>query len=154
MLFDLSGAVCGYQQYRPDADKMKKNHPREGRYFTYRTPGRTAVFGLETWSWSTPLFLVEGIFDCVRIHNAGFAAIAMLTNDPKHLGGWLRSLSRPLFAICDSGAAGLKLAKFADRYALCPEGQDLGSMSDDGANDLINAVCVEPGAVKTCLLMS
>lgn len=129
LLYDLSGAVAGYQQYRPAADKAKKNHPRQGRYFTYKSPGRNAVFGLESWAWSQPLYLVEGIFDCVRLHNLGLSAIATLSNDPRGLASWFRAIGRPLYAICDAGEAGRKLAKFAHRHVTCA-GMDLGAMSD------------------------
>lgn len=129
LLYDLSGAVAGYQQYRPAADKAKKNHPREGRYFTYKSPGRSAVFGLESWSWSRPLYLVEGIFDCVRLHNLGLSAIATLSNDPRPLRSWLWSLGRSLYAICDAGEGGRKLAKFAHRHVTCSE-KDLGAMNE------------------------
>ena len=145
MLFDLSGALGGFQQYRPDAGKERKNHPREGRYFTYKTNGRLPVFGLETWRWSTPLFVVEGIFDCVRIHNLGFAAIATLSNDPKFLGSWMRSVSRPIYAICDSGDAGKKLRKFADRYATCPDGLDLGASSDGAVSEIVSSLLERHG---------
>lgn len=129
LLFDLSGAVAGYQQYRPAADKVKKNHPREGRYFTYKSPGRNAVFGLESWSWSRPLYLVEGIFDCVRLHNLGLSAIATLSNDPRPLRSWLTATGRRIHAICDAGEGGRKLAKFAHHYVTCAE-KDLGAMTD------------------------
>lgn len=136
MLYDLSGAVTGYQQYRPDAGKERKNHPREGRYYTYKSAGRTAVFGLETWSWSRALFITEGIFDCVRLHNEGLAAIATLSNDPKHLRTWLWAIQRPIFAVCDSGSAGIKMAKFADRHYVCEDG-DLGSMTGEQVADVV-----------------
>jgi len=140
MLFDLSGAVCGYQQYRPAAGKEKKNHPREGRYFTYKSEGRIAVFGLETWNWSNELFIVEGIFDCVRIHNLGLSAIATLSNDPKPLRSWFRAMSRPIMAICDSGPDGRKLAKYGDRYAICSTAGDLGDMTEAQVVEIVNGL--------------
>jgi len=130
LLFDLSGAVAGYQQYRPSADKVKKNDPKGGRYFTYKSAGRHAVFGLESWAWSQPLFIVEGIFDCVRIHNYGYSAIATLSNDPKQLAEWFWTINRPIYAICDSGDGGRKLAKFAHRHITC-DSEDLGSMTNE-----------------------
>lgn len=128
LLFNLSGMICGFQRYRPDADKAKNNDPKLSRYYTYKTPGQIAVFGLETFTWSRPLFLTEGIFDCVRLHNLGYSAIAALSNDPKFLAPWLRAISRPIYAICDSGNAGKKLAEYAHFSTVCPEGLDLGSM--------------------------
>lgn len=138
LLFDLSGAVSGYQQYRPAADKVRKNDQNDGRYFTYKSTGRHAVFGLETWNWSGPLYLVEGIFDCVRLHNLGCAAIATLSNDPKQLAEWLWTINRPIYAICDSGEGGAKLANFAHRYVTCSDG-DLGSMSNNEVAKILTA---------------
>jgi hypothetical protein len=130
LLFDLSGAVSGYQQYRPAAEKVRKNDQEHGRYFTYKSTGRQAVFGLESWRWSRPLYIVEGIFDCVRLHNIGYSAIATLSNDPKQLAEWLWTINRPIYAVCDSGDGGEKLAAFAHRHVTC-NGGDLGSMTDD-----------------------
>lgn len=139
MLYDLSGALCGYQQYRPGAGKEKKNHPREGRYYTYRIEGRIPVFGLETWGWSRPLFITEGIFDCVRIHNLGYAAIATLSNDPKHMRSWFRAMSRTIIAICDGGPSGTKLAKYGDFAVACPETRDLGDMDDQEVSETLSS---------------
>ncbi|MBX5010922.1 hypothetical protein HJB67_13255 [Rhizobium lentis] len=140
LLFDLSGAIAGYQQYRPAADKAKKNHPREGRYFTYKSPGRHAVFGMESWSWSDPLYLVEGVFDCVRLHNLGLSAIATLSNDPRPLRSWLWTTGRRLHAICDAGVAGQKLAKFAHRHVTCTE-KDLGAMTNAEVEATVRMFC-------------
>lgn len=137
LLYNLSGAPCGYQQYRPGADKARKNDPRQGRYFTYRTPGQIAVFGLETFHRPGPLFLAEGIFDTVRLHNLGLAAVGTLTNDPRHLVGWLRTLSRHKVAVCDPGPSGAPLAKMADEVVTCPGDKDLGAMSDEQVTNLM-----------------
>jgi len=136
LLRDGIGALTGYQQYRPDAGKEKKNHPREGRYFTYKTAGRIAVFGMETFGWSRPLFITEGIFDCVRLHNEGLSSLALLSNDPKGLRQWLWTLQRPIYAVCDSGSPGIKMAKLAHRYWVCENG-DLGSMTEDEVSHIV-----------------
>lgn len=136
MLYNLSGVVCGYQQYRPDADKKRKNHPREGRYYTYRSPGQVAVFGLETYHRPGPLFLTEGLFDAVRIHNLGLAGIGTLSNDPKHILPWLRTTSRKKVAICDPGQSGAPLAKHADE-AMLLRYSDLGDMTDADVRSLL-----------------
>jgi len=131
MLYNLSGVLCGYQQYRPDADKKAKNHPRDGRYYTYRSNGHIAVFGLETFDRPGPLFLMEGLFDAVRVHNLGLAGIGTLSNDPKQIIPWLRSISRATVAVCDPGPSGVPLAKLGDDVLVCPGASDLGDMTDD-----------------------
>jgi len=139
LLFNLSGVVCGYQQYRPDADKKRKNDPRSGRYYTYRTPGQIAVFGLETYFRPGPLFLTEGVFDAVRLHNLGLPAVATLSNDPKHIVGWLRVLSRRKIAVCDPGPSGALLAQHADEVLTCPGDQDVGAMPAAQLSNLLEA---------------
>ena len=74
-LYNLSNQFVGYQQYRPDANKTKNNHPKLARYFTYRKQPTLAVWGLESLHL-TPhvVFLTEGIFDAARLTERGYSA--------------------------------------------------------------------------------
>lgn len=141
MLYDLSGRLTGFQQYRPDADKTKSNHPRESRYFTYATKGKTPVFGMETFDWTNHLFIVEGIFDAVRLHNYGHSAIALLSNNTKSLRNWLWMLNRPIFAVCDGGETGKHLIKFSHKAFACDGESDLGDMSEKEVQEIIAFFC-------------
>ena len=119
-LWNLSGEMAGYQSYRPDADKVKKND-EYGRYYTYRglklvrNHNKTvAVWGLESWNLGNTLFVTEGIFDAARITKLGASAVAMLSNDPSPSArNWVECVrqNRPVVAVCDPGSAGRKLAK-------------------------------------------
>jgi DNA primase len=138
-LYNLSGSIIGYQQYRPDADKMKDNHPKEGRYFTYRKQPTLAVWGVESLHL-TPhvVFLTEGVFDAARLTERGYSALAALTNNPtKDLRNWLSMLNRKVVAVCDNDAAGRRLAKFGD-VAVFTEDKDLGEADDDYVTRLLN----------------
>lgn len=139
LLSDSGFSVSGYQQYRPSADKKKKNHPREGRYFTYRTKGKFPVFGMESWYWTNHLFIIEGIFDCVRLHNLGHSAIATLSNDPKELRNWVLMMNRPVYAICDPGSSGVKMAKYAHKHFTCIE-TDLGDMRQEDVEKVVETL--------------
>ena len=138
-LYNLSGSIIGYQQYRPDADKMKDNHPKEGRYFTYRKQPTLAVWGVESLHL-TPhvVFLTEGVFDAARLTERGYSALAALTNNPtKDLRNWLSMLNRKVVAVCDNDAAGRRLAKFGD-VAVFTEDKDLGEADDEYVTRLLN----------------
>jgi hypothetical protein len=137
LLFNQSGTLCGYQQYRPDCDKKRKNNPRDGRYYTYRTPGQIAVFGLETLDRRGPVFLTEGIFDTVRLHNLGLAGIGTLTNHPTHIASWLMASARRKVAVCDPGRPGELLAELADEVLVCPGPEDLGAMTTEQVTQLM-----------------
>lgn len=118
-MYNLSCQYIGYQQYRPDADKVRKNHTRLGRYFTYLTKGQSTVWGLDLLNQKDKrLFLTEGIFKACRFHNYGLNALAVIGNNPKHLKEWFKLLSYhyEIICICDEDDAGRALAKFGDRY--------------------------------------
>lgn len=138
-LFNLSGQMCGYQQYRPRADKTRRNDPKEGRYYTY-VKDKLVVWGMETFYYRNDiLFLTEGVFDSVMVHNQNLPSIAVLANDPKHLRSWFRVLrqTRRLVAICDNDEAGRRLAAIADEALVVPTGKDLNDMTNDQVREFL-----------------
>lgn len=130
-LWSLTGRLCGYQQYRPSAGKDKHNHPKEGRYYTYRTPSTFCPFGVESLHLNqNVVFLTEGVFDATRITNRGLPALASLSNDPKkEFGNLLWFLNRKVVAVCDNDAAGRKLAKFGN-FVEYTQDKDLGDSDE------------------------
>ena len=127
-LYNLSGQLVGYQNYRPDATKKKTNDPREARYFT-RVSEKT-VWGLEYLNPLKPhLFVVEGIFDAVKLVELGLNAVAVLSNDPKAVAYMLWSLPYTTIALCDNDAAGLKLAKYCKTHKVLTTAKDMGELS-------------------------
>lgn len=139
-LWNLSGQIVGYQQYRPFASKSFDNNPREGRYFTYRNRHypTVGVWGLESF-YLTPgvLFVVEGVFDAARLTELGVSAIAVLGNDPQaDTRNWLMSLNRLIVVVADNDKAGRELAKFG-HVAVFTEDHDLGDSSEEFVNSLI-----------------
>jgi hypothetical protein len=133
-LWNLTGQMVGYQQYRPSATKKKDNHPRESRYFSWRKDKVVGVWGLESWSFSNTLFITEGVFDAARLTARGYSAIATLSNDvdpPLARWLWVTRKNRPVVAICDGDVAGRKLAKLGHCYHVMTEGKDMGEASDE-----------------------
>ena len=137
-LWNLSGQLVGFQQYRPFASKTPSNHPRESRYFTYRKQPTLAVWGVESLHLSPEVvFLTEGVFDACRLTELGFSALAVLSNDPSpDLKNWLKSLNRTIVVVADNDAAGRKLAKFGDRVVFC-EDKDLGESTHEFVDSLV-----------------
>jgi hypothetical protein len=137
-LWNLSGQLVGYQQYCPTGEKTKRNDPRDGKYFTFHSKEKLAVWGVESLHLSpNVLFVAEGVFDAARITNLGFSAIAVLGNDnSSDLGNWLSSLGRTIVVVPDNDNAGIKLAKFGD-YFVYPDAHDLGDASDKFVIDLL-----------------
>lgn len=147
-VWNLSGKMVGYQQYRPDADKEKKNSPREGRYFSYkakysslfedgpffhRNTDTVFAWGLESWNLSNTLFVTEGVFDASRLTWNGYSAVAVIANKPnKSTLRWLCVVRqmRPVVVVCDDDAAGLKLRTVGHDYHVVKDGKDLGDASD------------------------
>ena len=131
-LWNLSGQLVGYQQYRPLGDKKPNNNPKLGKYYTYRKQPTLAVWGVESLDLSpNVVFLTEGVFDAARLTSRGYSALAVLTNNPSpDLRNWLTCLNRRVVAVCDNDSAGRKLAKFGD-LVLFTEEKDLGDSSDE-----------------------
>ena len=131
-LWNLSGQLVGYQQYRPLGDKKPNNNPKLGKYYTYRKQPTLAVWGVESLDLSpNVVFLTEGVFDAARLTSRGYSALAVLSNNPSpDLRNWLTCLNRRVVAVCDNDSAGRKLAKFGD-LVLFTEDKDLGDSSDE-----------------------
>ena len=138
-LWNLSGQMCGYQQYRPNAAKEKKNDPREGRYYTSihgkKNEKPLAVWGLETLDYRNDLLIVtEGIFDACRFHNYDIPAVALLSSSWKHYRNWLLSLGRVIYKAEDEN--GSSLGPFPN--IPCPE-KDFGECTEEQ----MELVCAE-----------
>lgn len=137
-LFNLTGKIVGYHTYRWYADKTTHNNPKESRYYTHVSrPSASkdpelSVWGLETFNFRKDvLFLTEGVFDAVRLHNLGLPAVAVLANNPKRIKSWLSSINRYTVAVCDGDKAGKMLAKTSKEAVFLSNGKDLGDMTDN-----------------------
>lgn len=138
-LWNLSGQLVGFQQYRPFASKVPSNHPRESRYFTYKKQPTLALFGVESLHLTPDVvFLTEGVFDACRLTELGVSALAVLSNDPTpQLHEFLRCLNRKVVVVADNDAAGRRLAKFGDEVVFCEE-KDLGDSSEEFVRELVH----------------
>lgn len=138
-LWNLSGKLVGYQQYRPSATKKKDNHPKMSRYFTYRKNRVVGVWGLESWKLSNTLFVTEGTFDACRLTALGYSAIATLSNDvDDSTARWLWAVRkfRYVVAVCDNDRAGRRLAKCGHTFHVVESG-DLGDASKEYVEQLV-----------------
>lgn len=136
--FNLSGKVNGFQQYRPGASKEPNNCPREGRYFTYGSPGERVMWGMESFYYRDDvLFVTEGVFDAVRLHNLGLPAVAVFTCNPKDLTNWFGMINRKVVMVADDDKAGEFFLKLGHECLVCKGGKDLGDMTDEQVRDLV-----------------
>jgi hypothetical protein len=127
LLYNLSGQLIGQQRYNPRGIR-KSNDPVLARYYTQ---GKTfAVWGLETvYDYHSYIFIVEGIFDAIKLHNAGQPAIAVLTNDPQNLKSWFFVMDKRVISILDNDKASQKLKGVSDHFFVVPDPySDLGDM--------------------------
>jgi DNA primase len=139
LLFNLSGSIVGYQQYRPNGEKCRQNDPKQGRYFTYKRKGAIALFGIESLHLTPNVVVItEGIFDAVRMTEKGVSALAVLCNDPNSdTKSFLRSLSRNIISVCDNDSAGKNLASVCD-LAILTKDKDLGDSDDLFVNEIVD----------------
>ncbi len=138
-IWNLSGQLVGYQQYRPLESKKPQNNPKEGRYFTRLEKGKVGVWGLESWKLSNTLFVCEGVFDASKVTWLGFSAVAVLSFDVNpDTASWLSTVSkfRPTVALCDAGVPGLKLAKHTTKHFQLVDYADIGDCPIEYVHDL------------------
>jgi DNA primase len=132
-LFNGTGSIVGYQQYRPSQpSKQKKNDPKSGRYYTYLPKETDGVFGLDVLNHADrTIYIVEGVFKAAVLHRLGYNAIAVLTSTPKRLKPWFKILRQTwnLVAIGDNDDAGQKLVNIVKNGFQSPT--DLDEMSDE-----------------------
>jgi len=146
-LYNLSGQITGYQKYNeryPKTGQNRLDDPRKAKYFIWAgdegSGKKLAVWGLETTKIDDKyLFITEGIFDCVKIHNAGYPGIAVLCNDPSgSMRNWLNSLPQKKIVIYDNDRAGRRLRSVGN-YSFCVPGdnKDLGDLTQEEANQFL-----------------
>jgi len=138
-LWNLSGQLVGYQQYKPLKNKEKNNHPKECRYFTFRKAPTVAVWGVESLDLTPNLvFVTEGVFDAARLTERGVSALAVLSNNPgTDVKNWLSMLNRRVVCVCDNDAAGRKLAALGHEAVFCQD-KDLGDSDDEFVDALVD----------------
>lgn len=129
-MYTATGAITGFQQYRPNADKLKANNPRDGRYYTYIAKGNIPMWGVESLAYSAErVYVVEGIFDACRLHNLGVPAIACFGSYNDQLKNWLVCTGRKVYTINDSVGVNNKLSCF--KNIELPSGRgDVGECTD------------------------
>lgn len=129
-MYTDTGICKGYQQYRPDADKLAKNSPRDGRYFTWVTDGYFASWGAETMIYRPDVvIIVEGIFDACRLHNFGIPALATFGSYNTQFKNYLACLSRSVYTINDRNGVNSKFKCFKN-LEIPNHRNDVGECSD------------------------
>ncbi|AMQ65982.1 hypothetical protein AAY80_142 [Stenotrophomonas phage vB_SmaS-DLP_6] len=144
-----TGKWTGYQQYRPfapktnEAKKFGVKKPRDLRYFTHTCDDSVAVFGAETLSmYDGPVYLVEGIFDAVKLHSLGLPCLAALGNGAARRGQFsplahlLAVTGRKVIGVLDNDAAGLELGKLCHEVFVCTT-KDPGEMTLDELKEFL-----------------
>jgi hypothetical protein len=141
-LYNFSGQIVGWQKYSPNNKKTSCNDT-QGRYYTYRSNDRIALFGLESITNNTnTIFVTEGIFDAARLTNKGCGAVALLTNSPNSsIKNFLYCISKKLVIVCDSDVGGDFLRKSLKGFGYnfyTPSAKDLGEAEESEVQKLIN----------------
>lgn len=129
----VTNKLCGYLCYDYTASKEKRNDEKGRYYIMSKNP---VYWTLKPLEYTRPVYLVEGVWDAVALIAAGYQAIAVLSNDPKHLNQTLKLLPTKTIAVCDNDKAGLKLAYYADTHVVCSS-KDPGDMTLEEIRELL-----------------
>jgi len=143
--FEPNHQFIGYQRYTWRETKIRDNG---GKYFTWVAKDfkDRAAYGLENCFGHGPLFIVEGIWDSLRVGACWFDCLALLTCSPSHnMKVHLRQLAgkRPIVALCDNdkNGSGLRLKSAADYSFVVPDPhKDVNEMSHEVCFDWLTSV--------------
>jgi hypothetical protein len=147
LLYNFSGKLVGVQRYLPDGYKERDRAYKKAHNFgsldesklkyltkvTRENPERNipqlAVYGLHTLDERPFVFVVEGIFDAVKLESLGLPVIAVLANAPKKLVNFFFVLQKKVIVWKDRDKASEGLDEVADVSITTPEPyEDLGDM--------------------------
>ncbi len=147
LLYNLSGKIVGLQRYNPSGYKDRSKHYREIKHLgsldesqlkyltkvtrenVERNVPQLAVYGLHTIDERKFVFVVEGIFDAVKLESIGMPVIAVLTNAPKKFRNFFFVLQKTVIVWRDSDKASEEMKQIADFSVIThPPYKDLGEM--------------------------
>ena len=134
-MYNLTGQINGFLQYRPlVTDKSTPNTP-DGRYFNATRSNVNSVWGLETLNYQKKdLYIVEGLFKASALHMIGENALSVNGNNPVKLRSWLHTLDFNLIGIGDDDSAGRYLPRIAGKGF---QYKDLDELTSEELYDLL-----------------
>ena len=141
-LYNLTGKLVGFHYYNPIGYKgtgsykatIRKYETKVTRENDNPKVPQLAVYGLHTLSDDKPyVFVVEGVFDAVKLMRLGYPVIAVLSNDPKPLKNFFFLLQKKIIVIADSNLRGRELTDMRSMsdflYHVSEKYGDLGNMT-------------------------
>ena len=132
LMYNLLGKIVGTQLYNPEGKKVAKNKKEPLKYILKGQEGQTLIFGMHTYNPDSPyLFVVEGVFDALMLHQQGYPAIAVLSAVPDiNTKNQIELLNGKKIGILDNDDTntGLKLRNFVDEYHVVPIEKDLNDL--------------------------
>lgn len=147
-LYNLTGEFVGYQRYNPNGRKKftAKDYSNKlnQKYWTFLRPNlfqnrsKACLWGWQFYDHKSKIvFLVEGIFDAIKVLNAGYSNVfATLGNEPIHLKQQLILLreTHTVIVVADNDKASIKLKKYGTKSYTPKNHDDLGAMSQEEAS--------------------
>jgi len=138
--------LAGYQIYNWN-ERARRNNG--GRYWTYISSSfkNNVVYGLGNLKNTPELFIVEGIWDAIRIIQCGYNAIATMCNNPnKQLVWWIKHFftNKTRIVICDNDNAGKELGKCGNySYSIESPYKDINQMPFNQAKIFLESLLRE-----------
>ena len=134
-MYNFGKKMTGFNQYRPGAPKKGvDNHPKLGKYYSFVVKNEIAVFGMESWEFTEPVYLTGGMFKAATLNRLGYTSLHVSAVNPVVLRQQLELTGRPYFAIGDADAEG---AQFVRRFGGFQSPVDVDEMSDADVHKMV-----------------
>ncbi len=123
-IWNLSGQMLGYQEYKWLKPKTHGNCPRDQKYYTYLPKQVLGVYGLDQLpeNYLGTIYLVEGAWEVIYGGVFGLPCVAVLGNNPKQLKNWITSIPNRVVSLCQPDSAGKKLANLSKQPPIYLDG--------------------------------
>jgi len=144
-MYNFGKRMTGFNQYRPGAPKKgMDNHPKLGRYYSFVVKNEVAVFGMESWDFTKPVYLTGGMFKAATLNRLGYTSLHVSNVNPMALLHQLYLTGRPYFAVGDADEEG---AQFVRRFGGWQSRIDLDELSD---SEVIETVEYHTQRAQSC----
>ena len=137
-LYNLSGILKGVQTYNWKSEIRGKN-TEDCRYYNQRDKTSITYFTTPDINImdNRDLHVVEGIWDAIRVIEAGYKCIAVMTSTPMYVKQLLETIPCKTIALCDGDKAGKMLSRATDERIILPEDKDPNDMTQQELIELL-----------------
>jgi hypothetical protein len=142
LFWELTGRLIGGVQYYWKGVKVAGVNSENDRYWYCNDKCHSGLFGLEFFNLSTidTVFVVEGVWDAIRILSLGYPAVATIGSPNFAIKAKIAGLPCKKIAVLDGDMRTVEIVRYVDDYIVLPPDEDPNSMNPVVLKSLLDEV--------------